>query len=104
MGRAWWMLLSAAVAGCAGSGQMLCKPDPITGSQQCQLASQSPGDAALTGGVAAGVYAFTGCTVNGCPLPDTCNPRTKRCEPIRCSETRSCPAGYRCALDVQLCR
>ena len=108
MGRASGLLLTAAVAwglgSCAGSGQMLCKPDPITGSQQCQLGSTRPADAALTTGVAAGVYAFTGCTVNGCPLPDTCNPQTKRCEALRCSETQSCPAGYRCALDVHMCR
>ena len=107
MGRArlaLGLLLTAALASCAGSGQMLCKPDPITGSQQCQLGSQSLGDAALTTGVAAGVYTVTGCTVNGCPLPDTCNPQTKRCEPIRCSETKACPVGYSCALALQLCR
>ena len=55
-------------------------------------------------GVAAGVYAVTGCTANGCLLPDRCNPQTKRCEPIRCSETQTCPAGYSCRLDTGLCR
>jgi len=110
MGRArevagWWLLaLISLGCGCAGSGQMLCKPDPITGSQQCQVASSRPGDAALTTGVAAGVYAVSGCTVNGCPLPDRCNPQTKRCEPTRCHEAKACPAGYSCALDVGLCR
>ena len=102
-----WGLLAAlgcVLAGCGGSGQMACRPDPITGSQQCQLASQSPADAVLTTGVAAGVYSVTGCTVNGCPLPDRCNPKTKRCEAIYCNEAQSCPAGYRCALDVHLCR
>ena len=98
-----WLLLWVA-GGCAGLSQTLCKPDPITGSQQCQLASQSRGDALLTTTLAASVYAVTGCTVNDCPLPDACNPRTKRCEPIRCSETHACPAGYRCALDVHICR
>ena len=100
----WSLFIVLGLAGCAGSGQMLCKPDPITGSQQCQVASSRPADAALITGVAAGVYTVTGCTVNGCPLPDRCNPQTKRCEAIKCSETQSCPVGYSCALAVHLCR
>lgn len=103
MGRAY-MFLALWLSGCAGSGDIVCKPDPITGSQQCRGVSNRPGDAALTTGVAAGVYGFTGCTVNGCELPDRCNPQTKRCEAIKCDERQSCPAGYSCAMDVHLCR
>jgi hypothetical protein len=102
-----WGLVAAmacALIACGASGQTLCRPDPITGSQQCQIASKSPVDAALTTGVAAGVYVATGCTVNGCPLPDRCNPKTKRCETIYCDESQTCPAGYSCAMDVHLCR
>jgi hypothetical protein len=93
-----------AVDACGGSSQMMCKPDPITGSQQCQTSSNTPADALVTTGVAAGVYGFTGCTVNGCQLPDECNPKTKRCETIRCRENRPCPVGYSCDRVSLLCR
>jgi hypothetical protein len=66
--------------------------------------SNSAGDAVVVTGLAAGVYAVTGCTANGCQLPDRCNTKTKRCEPIHCSETQSCPAGYNCDLGSTLCR
>ena len=71
---------------------------------QCSTSTSSVGSAAVLTGLAAGVYSVTGCTVNGCQLPDRCNLQTKRCEPIRCSETQSCPAGYRCFLASGLCR
>lgn len=96
--------LAIGLVGCGGSAQMVCQRDPATGIEQCQPTTGSPGNAALTTGVAAGVYGFTGCTVNGCQLPDRCNPKTKRCEPLRCSETDPCPAGYQCQLDTKLCR
>jgi hypothetical protein len=72
--------------------------------EQCGTTSSSIGDAALVTGLAGGVYAVAGCTINGCLLPDRCNPKTKRCEPIRCSETSSCPAGYKCQMNTKLCR
>jgi hypothetical protein len=99
--------LLGALSGCAGSSAnryIDCPRDPATGMSQCMTTSSSPGDAAAVTGLAAGVYAFTGCTVNGCLLPDRCNTKTKRCEPIRCSETLSCPAGYKCQFASQLCR
>lgn len=71
---------------------------------QCAMSSSSPGHAVGVTAAAAGVYAVTGCTVNGCLLPDRCNPKTKRCEPTRCSESQSCPAGYNCDLKTMLCR
>jgi hypothetical protein len=64
----------------------------------------SVGSAAAVTGIAAGVYAFTGCTVNGCQLPDRCNPETKRCEPITCRENVACPAGYSCNMVTLNCR
>jgi hypothetical protein len=82
----------------------MCPQDPATGLSQCQSATNSPAAAGVVTGVAAGVYAFTGCTVNGCVLPDRCNTTTKRCEPTRCSETNPCPAGYKCQFDTMLCR
>jgi hypothetical protein len=94
----------AALAACGASGEVLCKPDPITGSQQCTTTSSNPASAVVTTGVAAGVYAVTGCTVNGCQLPDVCNPKTKRCEPTPCNEQHACPAGYECDLTHGVCR
>ena len=93
----------ALSTGCAPT-QVVCKPDPITGSQQCTGTTSSPAAAAVTTGAAVGVYAVTGCTVNGCQLPDECNPVTKRCQTIRCSEHKPCPAGYNCDLKTMLCR
>jgi hypothetical protein len=82
----------------------MCRPDPTTGSQLCQTGGNSYGAAAAVTGVAAAVYAVTGCTWNGCQLPDRCNPQTKRCETIRCNESRACPAGYACDLSDGMCR
>ena len=93
--------LLLVVLGCAGSGQMLCKRDPITGSERCQQTG-GPGDAAVTGGVAAGVWVAAGCTVNGCEPPFACNAKTKQCERQTCSERVSCPPGYQC--QDQRCR
>jgi hypothetical protein len=89
---------------CSGSNSIVCKPDPITGSQFCQGAGGEVAGPAVTTAVAAGVYAVTGCTVNGCVFPDRCNETTKRCEPITCSENRECPAGYSCDLSSHHCR
>lgn len=97
------IILLALLTGCAGS-QLHCPRDPATGMSQCVSSTSSVGNAAVYTGLAAGVYAAKGCTVNGCQLPDRCNPTTKRCETIRCSETQSCPAGYNCDLKTGLCR
>lgn len=101
-----WLALAASpvVLGCAGTTELACQRDPATGMHQCTTTSSSPGDAAMVTGLSAGVFAVTGCTVNGCQLPDRCNPQTKRCETIRCSEGNPCPAGYSCVLETKLCR
>jgi hypothetical protein len=88
-------LMCLLALGCAGSGQMVCKDDPISGAERCQQ-SGGPGDAALTGGVAAGVWAVEGCTINGCEPPFTCNGKTKLCERQSCKEGTGCPPGYEC--------
>jgi hypothetical protein len=97
-------LVAIGGGACAGPTELACKPDPTTGVQQCQPTSSSGGDAALVTGVAAGVYSVTGCTVNGCQLPDRCDPKTKRCEPLPCDEAKRCPAGYSCQFDTSTCR
>jgi len=89
---------------CTSSGNIVCRPDPITGSQFCQTAGNDVAGAVITASAAAGVYAVTGCTINGCLLPDRCNTTTKRCEPLGCSETRDCPNGYSCNLSTHICR
>ena len=91
------------IAAC-GPSQTLCRPDPITGSQQCQSTTSSPAAAVVTTGAAAAVYSVTGCEVNGCQLPDECNPTTKRCQATRCSEHKACPVGYSCDRSTMLCR
>jgi hypothetical protein len=99
-------VLAFGLSACAGGGgyQAGCQRDPATGMQQCGTMSGGPGAAALTTGLAAGIYASQGCTVNGCELPYRCNPKTKRCEAIRCDEANPCPAGYSCQLKTKLCR
>lgn len=92
--------------GCGGSNstELHCPRDPATGMMQCAYSSSGPGSGVAETAVAAGVFAVKGCTVNGCLLPDRCNPKTKRCEPTRCSEAQACPAGYNCDLETTLCR
>ena len=97
-------LCLAGLACCLPGPATYCRPDPVTGSQQCQYSTNSAGNALLVTGAAAGVYAATGCTVNGCELPNRCNSQTKRCEPITCRENTACPAGYRCDLVTMICR
>jgi hypothetical protein len=96
--------LSAFIVSCAGSNEIVCKRDPATGESDCNAAGANPAGVAVTTGVAAGVFGIAGCTVNGCQLPDRCNPKTKRCETIRCGESAPCPAGYSCDLTTSLCR
>ena len=99
-------IIFAVFTGCGGSGgsQLHCPRDPATGMSQCAVSSSGPGYATGVTAMAAGVFAAKGCTVNGCLMPDQCNPKTKRCEPTRCSESLSCPAGYNCDLATTLCR
>ena len=94
----------AGLASCLPGPGSYCRTDPVTGSQQCQYSSNSAGDALLVTGAAAGVYAATGCTLNGCELPNRCNAQTKRCEPIACRENSGCPAGYSCNMVMMICR
>jgi hypothetical protein len=89
---------------CKGSSQNVCRPDPTTGSELCQTTGGDYVAAAVVTGAAAAVYTVTGCTWNGCQLPDRCNPVSKRCETIRCSESHACPAGYSCDLSDGMCR
>lgn len=102
--RVWTGVLLVSTTGCFTHGTIACRTDPITGSQQCQLVGGSSLGGLFTVLAAAAAYAVVGCTLNGCPLPDVCNPNTKRCETSRCSETRTCPNGYRCDLSTKLCR
>jgi hypothetical protein len=94
--------LALSAAACAGSNNMICQRDPTTGSSLC--GSSNAADAVAVTGVAAGVYAFTGCTVNGCELPNRCNTKTKLCEAITCRENIGCPAGYSCDMVTLTCR
>lgn len=95
-------LLSWAI-GCA-SGEA-CKRDPITGMEQCQLASGSYGEAIGTAAAAAAATAAVGCTVNGCEPPFRCNSDTKLCERIRCTEGKaSCPPAYTCDPEQGVCK
>ncbi|HKU37331.1 MAG TPA: DUF2953 domain-containing protein [Polyangiales bacterium] len=93
--------LCFVLAACAGSGQMVCRPDSISGSERCQQTGGAA-DAAITGGVAGGLWAVKGCTINGCEPPFVCNPKSKQCERQKCSETAACPPGYQCS--DQACR
>ena len=109
LGTSWPLqcaLIALTLSACHSGGQSgtVCRPDPLTGSQMCQMSSNNNADAIVTTGVATAVYAATGCTVNGCELPDSCNQITKRCQPTRCDETKPCPVGYRCQPDSQTCR
>ena len=90
-----YCLLGLLALGCGGSSQVVCRPDPISGSDRCQQTG-GPGDAALTGGVAGGLWAAKGCTINGCEPPFSCNGKTKQCERQSCSENAGCPPGYEC--------
>ena len=100
--KAWWLGF-ILLAACGGSSQVVCRPDPISGSERCQQTGGAA-DAALTGGVAAGVWGVAGCTVNGCEPPFRCNGKTKLCERLECSETLACPPGYECDLEDKRCR
>jgi hypothetical protein len=99
---AWVLFAIAAAYLSACSSQMVCRPDGISGAERCQQVGGA-GDAVITGGVAAGVFAAKGCTVNGCEPPFTCNSKTKLCERLACSETRACPPGYECHASDQRC-
>jgi hypothetical protein len=96
--------LALCVAGCAGSSDVICKRDPITGSEMCQSVSDSYGEAAVGAGAAAVTWGVVGCTVNGCVPPYVCNGKTKMCELVHCSETTRCPAGTVCNVSEGVCR
>ncbi len=99
-----WVWASSWLAtACAGSAQTVCRPDPITGSDRCSQTG-GYGDAAITGGVAAGAWGVAGCTVNGCEPPFRCNGKTKQCERTTCNETKDCPPGYECNASDLKCR
>jgi len=93
------------LAGCfPNTTDTACSRDPASGTLVCQPTTGSAANAVVVTEVAAAAYAATGCTLNGCQLPDRCNTQTKRCEPITCDESKDCPAGYKCALAVHYCR
>ena len=95
--------LALFLAACGGETTMPCKKDPITGSEQCGLATSSGGEAAVAAGAAAASWAVVGCTVNGCLGAYTCNPKTKLCDPLDCDENKPCPAPYQCNLAIDRC-
>ena len=99
--RRW--LIGGLVYACACSSQMVCRPDGISGAERCEQAGGA-GDALITGGAAAGVFAAKGCTVNGCEPPYTCNSKSKLCERLACSESSACPPGYQCSPSDNRCR
>lgn len=102
-----WTVMAAVLAlsacGIPSAGGA-CRRDPATNMLECQPGFSGVGGSLITLALAVVLYAWKGCTINGCELPNTCNAETKRCEPLRCSETRSCPAGYRCIMSSKLCR
>lgn len=100
LAAALFMLTAAA---CAGSNEMVCRKDPSTGFERCD-SGNNYGEAAVTGGIAAGLWAAEGCTINGCEPPYRCNSETKRCERPRCGGDTDCPAGYTCDLGDSLCK
>jgi hypothetical protein len=89
-------MLLTCVSSC-GASELACNQD------HCAIGSHSVGAAVLAAVAASAVFAVTGCTVNGCELPYTCNEETKRCERIGCDEHDSCPGGYSCDLRSLLC-
>ncbi len=106
---AWWigriaLLVLFTNAGCGGSAEYVCKRDQITGSEQCQRETNSPGEAAATAGAAAGAWAVVGCTVNGCPAPYRCNTKTKQCESAFCTRDADCGLGFACDVALSRCR
>jgi hypothetical protein len=106
--RRQWMVMAALLFAWSACGVPsaggACRRDPATNMLECQPGFSGVGGSLLTLALAIVLYAYKGCTINGCELPYTCNAETKRCEPLRCSETRSCPAGYRCIMSSKLCR
>ena len=97
---------SGLITACA-TGSEQCRRDPVTGSEQCSMVSDSPGEAAATAAASAATWGVVGCTVNGCQPPFTCNAKTKLCERIRCHEstgTGACPPGYSCDPVKDVCK
>jgi hypothetical protein len=99
-GRLVLGVLAYACGAC--SSQVVCHPDGITGTERCTQAG-GYGDAAITGGAAAGLFAAKGCTLNGCEPPSTCNSQSKLCERMKCSEVSACPPGYECSMSDHRC-
>jgi hypothetical protein len=90
-------------AGCA-TGQEACRRDPVTGAEQCAVVGSDPGQAAATAAAAAASWGAVGCTVNGCQAPFRCNPESKLCERMRCSEdVGGCPPGFSCNPNKNVC-
>jgi hypothetical protein len=97
-----WLIGGLVYVG-ACSSQIVCHPDSISGTERCEQAGGA-GDALITGGAAAGVFAAKGCTINGCEPPYTCNSKSKLCERLACSEVSTCPPGYECSPTDHRCR
>lgn len=93
--------LALAAGGCASGMQCQRSSEPDR-SEEC-VATGGSGEAAGTAIAAAGAWAVTGCRVNGCNLPYTCNQDTGMCERISCAEGQSCPPGYHCDPDDERC-
>jgi hypothetical protein len=99
------IMVAAAIAACGVStSSFACRRDPATYALECRPSFSGIGGLAAVLPLAIALQAWKGCTINGCELPNRCNQATKLCEPIRCSETQTCPTGYRCMHASQLCR
>lgn len=97
-------LVIIGLAPACATGTTVCKRDTITGSEQCQDASDNYGAAAATGAAAGAAWAVVGCTVNGCAPPSYCNTRTKQCEVRRCTDDGECDAGFHCDTTAHSCQ
>src|SRR5688500_14395103 len=94
-------VLAAAAAGCGGSMECERSDDPLE-AEHC-VQHGGTGEAVGTA-VAAGVtWTVTGCRVNGCNLPYTCNDATGFCERLPCGEGQACPPPYECDLEERRC-
>jgi hypothetical protein len=87
-----------------GAARSDCQADPITGSPRCGNTSGGAQDAVITGGAATGLWAASGCKMNGCEPPFRCDTTNQQCERIQCGESADCPPGFACNMSDQRCR
>lgn len=102
---AWLIALCCGLtaAACSGNAHNVCRRDPISGVQRCDDVGGGYEEAAIVTGVAAGLWAAKGCSINGCEPPFVCG-AAKLCERQACGETADCPPGFVCSPSDQRCR